>query len=112
LSRNPFGQAGTATSIELIRELTAEEVEQICTAAEEAARKHLLLKIPLKRLSDLDVTVDALGGKPLVVNIDVAIELAGGNQDLQPLVDEATDLAFSAAEAKVKELKLCVDIPS
>ena len=112
LFRNPFGLAGAATSIELIRELTTEEVEQICTVAEEAARKHLLLKIPLKRLSDIDVTVDAFGGKPLVVNIDVAIELAGGNQDLQPLVDEATDLAFSAAEAKVKELKLCVDIPS
>jgi hypothetical protein len=64
----------------------------------------------LKRLSDLDVTVDASGGKPLVVNIDVAIELAGGHQELQPLVDEATNLAFAAAETKVKELKLCVDI--
>ena len=46
------------------------------------------------------------------MNIDVGIEPAGGNQDLQTLVDEATDLAFSAAEAKVKELKLCVDMPT
>lgn len=99
-------------SIELIRELTTEEVEQICTAAEEAARKHLLSRVPLKRISELDVTVDAVGDKPLVVNIDVAIELAGSNQDLQGLVDEATDLAFSAGEAKARELKLCVDMPA
>jgi hypothetical protein len=99
-------------SIELIREPTTEEVERICTAAEEAARKHLLSRVPLKRVSDLDVTVDAVGDKPLVVNIDVAIELASGNQDLQTLVDEATNLAFSAAEAKARELKLCVDMPA
>lgn len=98
--------------IELKREPTTEEVEQICTAAEEAARRHLLSKISLKRLSDLGVTVDAVGGKPLVVNVDVAIELAGGKQDLQALVDEATDLAFSAAEAKARELELCVDMPA
>ena len=78
-------------------------------AAEEAARRHLLSRAPLKRLSDLDVTVDAVGDKPLVINIEVAIELQSGNQDLQPLVDEATDLAFSAAEEKVRELKVCVD---
>jgi hypothetical protein len=99
-------------SIELVRELTSEEVEQICVAAEEAARKHLLSKVSVKSISELDVTVEALGGKPLVVNIEVAIELAGSNQDLQDLVDQATDLAFSAAEAKARELKLCVDIPA
>ena len=98
--------------IELKREPTTEEVEQICTAAEEAARKHLLSRVPLKHLSDLDVTIEAVGDKPLVVNVDVAIELASGDQDSQALVDEATDLAFSAAEAKVRELKLCVDIPA
>jgi len=99
-------------TIELTRELTVEEVEQICTAAEEAARKHLLSRVPLKHVSELDVTVDAVGDKPLVVNIDVAIELAGGSQDVRALVDEATDLAFSAAEAKARELKLCVDMPA
>lgn len=99
-------------SIELVRELTSEEVEQICVAAEEAARKHLLSRVSVKSISELDVTVEALGDKPLVVNIDVAIELVGSNQDLQNLVDQATDLAFSAAEAKARELKLCVDIPA
>jgi hypothetical protein len=96
--------------IEFKREPTTDEVEQMCTAAEEAARRYLLSKVSLKRVSELDVTVDAVGDKPLVVDIDVAIELAAGNQDSQALVDEATHLAFSAAEAKAKELDLCVNM--
>jgi deoxyribose-phosphate aldolase len=96
--------------IEFKREPTTDEVEQICLAAEQAAREYLLSKVPLKRVSDLDVTVDAVGDKPLVVNVDVAIELASGNQDSQTLVDEATELAFSAAEAKARELDLCVNM--
>ena len=98
--------------IELRREPTVDEIEQICTAAEEAAKRHLLSKIPLKRISDLDVMVEALGDKPLNVNVEVAIELASGEQDLNALVEEATELAFSAAEAKFKELNLCVDTPA
>ncbi len=98
--------------IELRRKPTTEEIEQICLAAEEAAQKHLLSKVSLKRVSDLDVTVEAVGDKPLVVYVDVAIELSAGNENLDPLVDEATDRAFSAAEAKARELDLCVDTPT
>jgi hypothetical protein len=98
--------------IELKREPTADEVEQICAAAEEAARRHLLSKVPLKRVGDLDVMVEAVGDKPLNVNIEVAIELTSGTQDLDALVREATEIAFSAAEAKVRELDLCVDTPA
>ena len=99
-------------SIEFKRKPTAEEVEQICEAAQEAARKHLLSKISVKQISDLDVTIEAVGDKPLVVSIDVAIELESGDLDLEPLVDEATNLAFSAADAKARELDLCEDIPA
>jgi hypothetical protein len=99
-------------SIELKRTPTADEVEQICTAAEEAARKHLLSKVPLKRVSDLDVMVEAVGDKPLSLSVDVAIELLGRDQDPQDLVGEATSAAFSAAEAKARELNLCTDTPT
>ena len=98
--------------IEFKRKPTAEEVEQICEAAQEAARKHLLSRISVKQISDLDVTIEAVGDKPLVVSIDVAIELESGDLDLDPLVDEATNMAFSAADAKAKELNLCEDIPA
>jgi len=97
-------------TIELIRTPTEDEIEQMCTAAQEAARKHLMSKVSLKRISDLDVTVEALGDKPLLLFVDVAIELTSGYEDMAPLVDEATDLAFSAAEAKARELNLCLDI--
>jgi hypothetical protein len=96
-------------SVELTRAPTTDEVEQICTAAEEAARKHLLSRVSLKDISDLDVTVEAIGDKPLVLNIDLAVELKSGAHDMDALVDEATDLAFSAADAKAKELHLCAD---
>jgi hypothetical protein len=99
-------------SIELIRKPTLDEVELIIAAAEEAARKRVLSKIPLKRLSDLDVTVEAEGDKPLTVEIEVAIEFESGEEVPQSLVDEATSVAFLAAEAKVRELNLCRDTPS
>ncbi len=99
-------------SIEFKRIPTSEEVEAMCEAAQDAARKHLLSKIPLKQVSDLDVTIEAVGDKPLLVSVDVAIELEGGDQDLEPLVDQATEAAFSAAEAKARELNLCEDTPA
>ena len=99
-------------TIELIRAPTDEEIEQICLAAEDAARRHLMSKIPLKRLSDLDVMVEAVGDKPLMLSVDVAIELTSGNDDVDPLVEDATDSAFSAAETKARGLKLCLDTPT
>ena len=95
--------------IELSRKPTEDETEEICVAAEEAARQVLFSKIPVKRVSDLDVTVEAIGDKPLVIAVEVGVELLIGNEDLQPLVDKATEAAFSAAEAKVRELRLCED---
>jgi len=98
--------------IELRRKPTEDEIEAICVAAQEAARGHLLSKVSLKRVSDLDVTVEAEGDKPLILYVDVAVELEEGDEDMSPLVDEATEIAFSAAEAKTRELNLCVDTPA
>jgi len=83
----------------------------MCLAAQEAARSHLLSKVSLKRISDIDVTVEAIGGKPLTLFVDVAVELESGDEDMDPLVDEATDMAFEAAEEKARELNLCRDTP-
>ena len=88
---------------------TDDEVEQMCAAAEEAARKCLLSTVSSKDITDLDVTVEAVGDKPLTLNIEVAIEVANTNQNLDSVVDEATNHAFSAAEAKARELSLCED---
>jgi hypothetical protein len=96
----------------LTRTPTEDEIEQMCLAAQEAARNHLTSKVSLKRISDIDVTVEAIGDKPLTLSVDVAIELASGDEDIEPLVDEATDIAFVAAERKAREFNLCLDTPA
>ena len=97
--------------VELTRIPTDGEIEQMCLAAQEAARNHLLSKVSIKRINDIDVTVEAIGDKPLTLSVDVAVELESGDEDMNPLVDEATDIAFVAAETKARELDLCRDTP-
>jgi hypothetical protein len=94
-------------SIELRREPTDAEVEAICEAAEEAARKFLAGKLDLREISDLDVLVEAIGSKPLTLNIGVALEMQIENSQLDRIVDAATEVAFAAAEARARELDLC-----
>ena len=94
-------------NLELRRPLTDDEIEAVCTAAEEAARKFILSKISLKRLEDLNLAVEALGDKPLSLNIEIAVETELEDPNLDMTVDKATDAAFAAAEAKVRELNLC-----
>jgi len=99
-------------AIELTRTPTETEIEEMCLAAQEAARTHLLSKISIKRISDIDVTVEAIGDKPLTLSVDVGIELESGDEDMGPLVDEATDAAFLAAERRAMELNLCRNMPA
>ena len=93
--------------IQLRRVPTDEEVELICTAAEEAARKFILSKISIKKLDDLDLSVEGVGDKPLSITVQIAIESELENPELDTIIDDATNAAFAAAEAKVQELKLC-----
>ena len=93
--------------IELRRAPTDEEIELICTAAEEAARRSILFKIPVKKVEDLNLSIEALGDKPLSLTIEVAVETDLEDPELGTIIDSATDAAFAAAEAKVRELDLC-----
>jgi len=93
--------------IELRRVPTDDEIEAICAAAEEAARKVILSNISLKELDDLNVAVEATGDKPLSLSVDVAVEAELEDPDLAATIDRATDAAIAAADAKVRELDLC-----
>jgi len=86
---------------------TTGQIEEICNAAEEAARNSLLGRVPIKRLDDLNIMVEALGSKPLSLSVEVSANLTAGDDDMKNLVKLATDAAFKAAEAKVTELGLC-----
>jgi hypothetical protein len=94
-------------SIKLRRALTDEEIEAICTAAEEAARRSILSKISLKKVEDLNLTVEAEGDKPVSLTVEVGVETDIEDSILRATIDDATDAAFAAAESKVRELGLC-----
>ena len=56
-----------------IPELTTEQIETLCSTAENAARKYVLSKVSSKMVDRLDISVEAVGSKP--VNVTVEIEL-------------------------------------
>ncbi len=89
-----------------IPRLTPEQVEKLCEIAEKTAREHILSKVPLSRISDLDVTVDITGLKPITVDVDIGITLSPlmKNYDVQQLAIEAEKEAFSAVEKHLKAI--------
>ena len=89
-----------------ILELTLEQVEELCEIAEETAREYVLSKVPPRRISTLNVTVDAGGTKPITINVDVEVVLSPlmKNFDVEKLVKEATERAFASIEKYLREL--------
>ena len=89
-----------------IPELTDEQIEEICEVAEEAARKYILSKVPLKKISDFDITVETEGLKPLNVSVEINLELSPlmRNFDTEKLVKEAVKKAFEAVDKHLKGL--------
>lgn len=88
-------------------DLTPEQVEELCSKAEEAAREYVLSKVPPKRVETLNISVETEGGKPLTLTVDVEIVLSPLMQeyDVQRLADEAVKEAFKSAEKYLRELK-------
>jgi len=90
-----------------IPELTSEEIEELCSIAEKAAREYVLSKVPPKRIDVLNVSVEAEGTKPVTLTIEVDISLSPlmKNFDAQKLANEAVKKAHASAEEYVRELK-------
>jgi hypothetical protein len=88
-------------------DLTPEQVEELCSKAEEAAREYVLSKVPPKRVETLNISVETEGGKPLTLTVDVEIVLSPLMQEygVQRLADEAVKEAFKSAEKYLRELK-------
>ena len=87
-------------------ELTEEQVEKLCEVAEEAARKHILSKIPIRKISDFDITVEVESLKPLNVIVDVNLELSPlmRNYDAEKLAEEAVEKAFNAVDNYLRDI--------
>lgn len=88
-------------------ELTSEQVEELCSIAEEAARKHVLSKISIKKIETLGISAEVKGEKPLTLSVEVNISpsLEIENSYIQKLAEEAVKEAFASAEKYLKELK-------
>lgn len=87
--------------------LTKEQVENLCTIAEETAREYIFSQVPPQRIHDLDITVETEGLKPMRVSIDVKVDLSPilRNYDAKKLVEEAVQKAFEAVETHLRQLK-------
>ncbi|MCX6644030.1 MAG: DUF3194 domain-containing protein [Candidatus Bathyarchaeota archaeon] len=90
-----------------IPELTTEQIETLCSTSENAARKYVLSKVSSKMIDRLDISVEAVGSKP--VNVTVEIDLALSPQakgiDAQTLVKEAINEAHIASEKYLRKIK-------
>ena len=87
-------------------DLTREQVEKVCLVAEEAARKHVLAKVPSKKVDALNVSAEAEGTKPLRLIIDIDVQLSSSMKgfDVQQLCDNAVKQAFAAAKEYLEGL--------
>jgi hypothetical protein len=87
-------------------ELTAEQIEALCLTAENAARKHILAKIPSKMVERLNISVevDGINLVNLTVEIDIALSPQMKNLNLDKLVDEAVKEALKVSENYLRQL--------
>ena len=87
-------------------ELSSEQIEQLCTVAEEAARKYILSKISKKEANRIDVVVEAEGAKPVNLEVEIDLELSpqSGVVDSAAIVNEAIREAFKAGESFLRKL--------
>ncbi len=87
-------------------ELTQEQIECLSTIAEETARQYVLSKVQAKFLETLNITVEAEGGKPLTLAIEVELVLSSVMKDFDArgLAEEAVKKAFESAEKYLREL--------
>jgi hypothetical protein len=87
-------------------ELTSEQIEELCLVAEEAARKYVTSKVPLKRIEALNISIEAEGAKPMTLTVDVDVTLSPlmKDFDVQKLVNEAVKEAFASVEKYLRNM--------
>lgn len=87
-------------------ELTSKQMEELCEIGEKVARDYIHSKISARKISELDITIDTEGVKPVTVNVDIEIVLSPlmRDYDAQTLVDEAKQKAFTAIEEYLRNI--------
>ena len=87
-------------------ELSTEQMEQLCSVAEEAAREYILSKVSKKDADRLAVIVEAEGTKPLNLHVEIELVLSSNSAkvDSTVIVNEAVKEAFKAGETFLRKL--------
>jgi hypothetical protein len=95
-----------------IPELTEDQMQTLSEIAEKAARDYVLAKTPKQKVTTLNITVEAVGSKPVNITIEVELALSPptGTLSEEKLANEATEKAFEAVEAHLRELS-CTSKP-
>jgi hypothetical protein len=90
-----------------IPDLTTEQIETLCSTAEDAARKHILSKVSLKMVEKLNISVEVEGTKPVNVTVEVDLALSPEMKDFDAnaLVNDAVKKALEASESYLRKLK-------
>jgi hypothetical protein len=90
-----------------IPDLTTKQIEMLCATAENAARKHILLKVSSKMVEKLNISVEAEGTKPLNVTVEIDLELSPKMKDFnaEKLVNEAVKEAHKTSENYLRKLR-------
>jgi hypothetical protein len=88
-------------------ELTTEQIETLCSTAENSARKHILSKVVNKDIDRLDISVEADGAKPVNVTVEIDLILAcqTKNVNAETLVKEAVNEAHKTTENFLRKIK-------
>ncbi len=89
-----------------IPELTEDQMQMLSEVAEKAARDYVLLKVPQRKISALEIIVETAGSKPVTVSIDINLVLSPlmKKYNAEKLANEATEKAFEAIEQHLREL--------
>lgn len=81
-------------------------MQSLSENAEKAIRDHVLSKVPHRKISVLDISVEALGSKPIsvAVNVDLVLSPLMKTYNADKLAKDATKRAFDAVEQYLREL--------
>jgi Protein of unknown function (DUF3194) len=90
-----------------IPELTTEQIEKLCSTAENVARKYVLSKVSSKLVDRLNISVEASGLKPVNVTVEIELFLTPEAKEIdeQVLVEEAVNEAHKAIENYLRKIK-------
>ena len=90
-----------------IPELTTEQIEILCSTAENAGRQYILSKVLPKMVERMNISVEAEGAKPinLIVEVDLVLSSQTSGYNPQTLSAEAVEEAFKAGEKYLRKLK-------